>query len=69
VRHRYHRNAHSGKPAKLGREHAAGDHHDLGVYVAAFRSHTARLDARHTCVREDPDAPLAGALGEGEREL
>ena len=44
VRHRHHRDAHAREPSELRREHAPGDHHHLGVDVAALGAHAALLD-------------------------
>ena len=74
VRHRYYRYAHAGEPPELGGEHSAGDHHRLGLHVAAVGAHPGHpsalgVDPRNPGGGEDPGAPLACALGQRVGQL
>ena len=69
VRHRHERDAHARHAADLGREHAAGVDHHLGLDVPAVgldAAHAAAgdVDRGHARVGVDVAAALARALGE-----
>ena len=62
------------EPADLGRVHAAGVDHDVGLDVAALRAHAVHaaavhVDPGHARAGEDAAAPAARAVGQRVGEL